>query len=484
MKLQLRWLSRMYGILDIGTTGVKLFIYDKKGLLKYSHKTPLEFMRLGENYIEQDSKKLWEIITIYLKKLKNEYSQYIGISTYRASVLIWDKDGKPLTNIITWIDRRGIAVLKNLPIYLKFFSKIPQLKPVFSPDSPAILYKWLLMNNPNLKDMVENGEAYFGTLDSYLAYRLTGEYVTDVTNATLTGLIHPKTLKPIKIINSLLGLPEYNPRIISNTDFLGEVDGMAFNALIGDQQAAVLAEGCLKKGCVKITNGTGSFIDMVLPEFKMPKKGLIPIIIIKSEDSIIYGVEGFLPSSGIVLDWMVKKNIIKNYEEICEDSSSVKDLFLLPAFRGLRFPYLLASTSIILGLSLKNDNLDLARGFINGVAFLLQEIFHEMILQFEYRPDVIYCDGGFSRCNKLVQTIADYTGFYIARPHNVEASGKGVLKLLEIASGNLSLKDISESEESIDLFTPNISESDRIQITKKWRYVLKQVQRTDLLRNI
>ncbi len=474
----------MYGVLDIGTTGVKVFIYDKEGVLKYFHKTPLGFTKTKANYIEQDSNRLWEIIIAYLKKFRNESVRYVGVSTYRASVLIWNGNGKPLTNIVTWIDRRGADVLNKLSLHLKFLSKFPNLKPIFSFDSPTILYKWFLMNDPKLKNMIKNGKAYFGTLDSYIAYKLTGKYVTDATNAALTGLIHPKTLKPIKIINSLLDLPEYIPRIVSNTEFLGEIEGMAINVLIGDQQAAILAEGCLKKGCIKITNGTGSFVDMVLSGFKMPKKGLIPIIVVKTDNSMIYGIEGYLPSSGIVLDWMINKGFIKKYEDICDDSLSIQNPLFLPTFRGLRIPRYLASTSIILGLSLKNDNLDLARGFINGVAFLIQEILHEMIWQFKYRPNVIYANGGLSRCNKLVQAIADYTGFHIARPHDIEASGKGVLKLLEVTSGKSSLKDISEPEKEIDLYTPSISEADRVEITKKWRYILKQLQKTDLLRSI
>ena len=463
----------MYGVIDIGTTGVKLFIYDKEGALKYFHKTPLEFMKLKTNYVEQDSGRLWDIIMIYLKKLKKEDIKYMGLSTYRASVVVWDKTGKPLTNIITWIDRRGMYVLSGLPIYLKLLSKFPQLNAIFSPDSPAILYKWLLLNYPNLKKKIENGKAYFGTLDSYIAYRLTGEYVTDVTNATLTGLIHPKTLKPIKVVNMLLGLPLYNARVVSNTEPLGEVEGMVFTVLIGDQQAAALAEGCLKKGCIKITNGTGSFVDMILPKFKMPKNGLIPIVVVKTNDFLLYGVEGFLPSSGVVLDWMVKKRIIKSYEEICMDKFSGENLFFLPMFRGLRIPSHPSSSGVIFGLSLKSNTIDIARGFINGVAFLIQEIFQEMMRQFNHNPDAIYCDGGFSRCNKLVQTIADYTGFNVFRSHDVEGSGRGVLKLLEIASGKLSFNDINKPEHTTDLFTPSIDEHDRIEIIKKWQHALE-----------
>ena len=458
----------MYGVIDVGTTGTKLFIYNREGVLFFSTKVSLGFERREGNYIEQDSGKLWEIISSFMKKLKHENVKYLGLTTYRASVLLWDKYGRPLTNVITWIDRRGLEVKRSFSPLLKFLSKMPLLKSILSIDSPAMLYKWLIWKNPGFRKRIETGEIYFGTLDSYLAYRLTGEYVSDITNATLTGLIHPKSLKPISIVNRLLDIPEYSPRIVDNVESIGEVDGIEFNVMIADQQAAAVAEGCVKNEDVKITNGTGSFVDMALDKFKMPKRGLIPITIIKIGDHVVYGVEGFLPSSGIVLEWMVDKNIVDSYEAICEDEASGEEIFFLPMFRGLRVPYHLSASGAVLGLTLNSSSMDLARGFINGVAFFIHEILDEMIRQFDVRPDVIYCNGGLSQCNRLIQAIADYTGFYVARSRSTDATAYGTLKLLEIGSGKISIGDIGEPEENVELFRPRLSESDRRQIINKW----------------
>lgn len=463
----------MYGVIDVGTTSTKLYIYSKEGKIKYSTRTRLGFERREGNYIEQDSNRLWEITKAFLNKMENERVKYFGLTTYRASVLVWDKEGKPLTNVITWIDRRGLEVKKSFPLYLKVLSKFPMLKSVLSIDSPAMLYKWLIWKKPELKNEIQKEEAYFGTLDSYLTYRLTGEYVSDITNATLTGLIHPKTLKPLSIVSRILGTPDYSPRIVDNVETIGEIGNMEFSVLIADQQAATVAEGCLKKGRVKITNGTGSFVDMVLDEFKMPKGGLIPITVVKVGDKTVYGVEGFVPSSGIVLDWMVDKNIVEDYKSICSDEEEGEEIFFLPMFRGLRIPYHLSASGAVLGLTLNSSSMDIARGFINGLAFLIQEILREMIGQFKHRPDVLYCNGGLSQCRRLLQAIADYTGYYVARSRGDDATAHGVLNLLEISSGRKSLEDIREPEEGVVLYTPKLSEKDRIEKIKKWREALK-----------
>ncbi len=463
----------MYGVIDVGTTSTKLFIYDRKGDMHFSTKVRLGFERREGNYIEQDSNRLWSIVETFLRKMKQENVKNFGLTTYRASVLIWDKDGKPITNVITWIDRRGLEVKRNFSLFMKLLSKLPMLKSVLSIDSPAMLYKWLILKDPRLKKEIERGDLFFGTLDSYLAYKLTGEYISDVTNATLTGLIHPKTLKSLSIVSRLLGIPDYSPRIVDNVELLGEVDGIEFNVMIADQQAAAVAEGCLKGGMVKITNGTGSFVDMALEDFKMPKKGLIPVTLVKVGDNIVYGVEGFIPSSGIVLDWMVEKNIVDDYKTICSDEEEGEEIYFLPMFRGLRVPYHLAASGSVLGLTLNSSSMDIARGFINGLAFLIQEILNEMIWQFNYRPDVLYCNGGLSQCRRLLQAIADYTGFYVVRSRGADATAHGVLKLLEISSGRQSIEDIREPEENIELFTPKLPEKKRIKKIEKWRKALE-----------
>jgi len=464
----------MYGIIDVGTTGVKTFIYDKNGMLIDSKKISLKFERQHNRYIEQDSKKLWDIIILSLKKLKHSGVRYFGVTTYRASVLVWDKDGNPYTNIITWIDRRGLEVFSNLPFYLKILAKLPYLKAIFSIDSPAILYRWILDKNPEYRDRIEKGELYFGTLDSYITYRLTGKYISDITNATLTGLIHPRTLKPISIATKLLRLPEYNPLITDNIDDFGEINGMEYVVSIADQQAASIAEGCIRNGCVKITNGTGSFVDMALDRFKMPREGLIPIRIVKIGNYEVFGVESFIPSSGIVLDWMLSKNIINNYNDICNDFEFNDIIYFLPMFRGLRIPYHLGASATIFGLTFNSSIKDIARGFIDGIAFLIQKILNEIKLDTGLKPDKVYCNGGLSKCNRLIQRISDYTGFDIVRPHSLEASSRGVLRLLRIARGELGIDDIKEPAESeVDIFKPLIPDKDRVDLIRKWEKALE-----------
>ncbi len=232
--------------------------------------------------------------------------------------------------------------------------RLPLLGSILIPTSPVAQILWLLGNRQDLAQRIRKGEAFIGTLSSYLAYLVSNRYINDASNEALTGLWHPGNLRRIDLVYELLGIPrEVGPEVIDNVHELGEVDGMKVGVLIADQQAAMVGEGCLSVGCGKVTNGTGSFMDAVVDEFKLVGGGLLPLLILKYGGNVFYGVEGFLPATGSVIDWLVRLGLLSSPQEL--DGLAHVDtqgIVVIPALAGVNVPPRPCARGLIDGLTL------------------------------------------------------------------------------------------------------------------------------------
>ncbi len=466
----------MYAVVDVGTTGVKLFVYDKDLRVIYRERIAMGFKKVGNNYLEQDSGKIFDVVLRFIKKAREKDAKYLGLTTYRASLVAWRKDGKPLTNVITWIDKRGLEVTSRFPLHLKLLSRVGILKPILSIESPAVLEKWMIDNVSGLFNSLKKGDAFIGTLDSFLAYRLTGHYISDATNISLTGLIHPRTFKPINMVFNLLKLPPVYPEVVDNIGDFGEIEGLELKVLIADQQAAIIAENCLEKGCIKVTHGTGSFVDVITgSDFTMVGGGVIPIVVYRLDGKAIYGVEGFIPTTGIVLDWLLLKGFYKSYEEFNEYArGGGRRIFFLPSFRGLRVPYVPDLRGVIADIDLTVDKSSVAYSFLEAIAFLTYKILSRIKEKVALKR-ILRANGGLSKSDTLLELTANITGLVVERQRDIEASARGTALLLKVASGDIQLRDISSYREVESRFQPSISGEERKQTLDFWEKGLKVV---------
>lgn len=465
----------MYGVIDVGTTGVKLTVYNSRGDRVYHEKVVLGFEKLSSGLVEQDSQALIKVVRGLARKAREYGAKSLGISVYRASVVAWSRSGEPLTNVITWVDGRGRSVVEKLPLHAKLLSRLSKpLSYILSPDSPAVLMKWVYENIPRLREKAQKGDAYVWTLDSFLLYNLTGRFVSDASNITLTGLVHPKGFREIRLVYDLLGLPRIQPEIVDNIGEYGSFEGLELRAIIADQQSAAVGLGAVERGRAESVHGTGSFLEFCTSDFTMPPPGLIPVVQVKVEKTVVYGIEGFLRTTGSVVDWLKNIGFYKDYEEMEKlASEGSRQVLLFPSFGGIRVPRAQNIAGFIMGLTLGTTRGDIVAGLAWGVALYMAYILGLMEKVGGRLKEPLWAAGGFSKSNIFLQFLSDATGVAVARPVDVEASSRGVLKLLMLAEG-VAGKEILKQQLPVESeFKPRLDEKYREKYMSNFRKLVE-----------
>ncbi|GAB6945560.1 FGGY-family carbohydrate kinase [Vulcanisaeta sp. JCM 14467] len=429
------------GVIDVGTTNIKLIVYDEELNQRYSETVNVPMIFPGDYQVEQDANALKSAFNHLINVARDRGIKYLGISTYRASILAWDRSGNPLINVITWLDRRGLGIVNKLPY--SFMRHLPLLSSILIPTSPVMQILWLLRNKRDLIERVRKGEVFIGTLSSYLAYLVSNRYINDASNEALTGLWHPGNFRRIDAVYELLGIPrEVGPVVVDNINEFGEVNGIRVGVLIADQQAAMVGEGCLGIGCGKVTNGTGSFVDAVIDRFRLIGDGLLPLLILKYGGNVFYGVEGFLPATGSVIDWLVKLGLLSSPQEL--DSLvnvNTQGIVVVPALAGVNVPPRPCARGFIDGLTLNTTRESFVRATIEGIVQLIGLIFDK--IKAYSRVNVVRVDGGLSRSVLFLRLLATALNTVVERQRDVEATARGVAALLKVFKGDWSLNDIA-----------------------------------------
>lgn len=432
-----------YGVIDIGSSGVKLSIYDRDLKCVLLEKVAIPLSTTPEGFVEHDSRAIRSAFLSFIKRLREAGVKLAGVATYRASILAWNKEGDPLTNVITWLDPRGKAVASR-PFY-RALRALPILSKVLRPDSPAIRIKWLLESNEGIKRRVEEGEAFVGTLSSYVAYLISRRYVNDLTNEALTGLIHPRTLKRLDVVYSLLRIPRaVDPEIVDNVGYIGSIDGVDVVSLIADQQAAIVGSSCLDKSCLKITGGTGVFIDAVVDKFTIPGGGLIPLVVYKIGPDRLYAIEGFTVG-GYVVEWLAKLGLIPSVDALDDAvSRAERSPVFIPSLLDIGLPVKRCGGSgLIYGLSTSHSKEDLVRGALEGLVCTIGSVV-DIVEKAAGRRSVVRADGGLSNSSYYLKLLSTLCGRRVERIRGSYATGRGVAMLEALYEGSLRLSDLAK----------------------------------------
>lgn len=462
---------RRYGVVDIGGTGVKAKVYTEDFNVIASTKVNLEFIVTREGFIEHNPMRLLDALRYAINWLKGYNVKVAGISTYRASIIAWDREGTPLTNIITWLDPRGKDVVSK-PLY-RVLRLLPVLGKILRPDSPAVKIKWLLESRPELKSRILRGEAYIGTLSSYISYVISKRYVNDLSNEALTGLIHPVTLKRLNVVYSLLKIPEViNPEVIDNVGYIGSLNGVDIVALIADQQAALIGSSCLSQKCLKITSGTGIFVDAPVEHFTIPKGNLIPLVVYNIKGRRLYAIEGFTSIGGSVVDWLLRVGLIRDLEELDVIAlRSGNPVVFIPSLSRTLMPWFRDhSSGLIYGLSLSHGREDMVRGALEGMALTVYDLL-SIVESSVGRRDVIRADGGLSNSIVYLKLLASLCGRSIERVKGVDATSRGVAMLVALHEGMLELGDF-ERIADVDFIARPGEERVKVDVSM-WRRALR-----------
>ena len=427
----------LFACVDVGTTTIKLNVYDSSLVRRQSESLRVPVSAEGL----QDAEQVFRAVRHLFDRGRQLGAKSAGLSTYRASTVAWAKDGTPLTPIVTWTDRKVFSTYHNLPWHIKLAGKVPPLDLVISAYSPVMKFLRLRELNPNMPEGTMEW-----TVDAYLAYRLTGKLVSDATNACLTGIVDPRSMKEIGVVRSLFKLRMETPALVENSERIGDAGGIELNALIADQQAASVGEWTLDRGTAKVTNGTGTFVDVPTEGFSR-RGDLIPMVLLKHRGKAWFGVEGYLPTTGKAIDLMLSMGLIRDYSdlEVADDRGTI----FIPALSGLQVPRAPNAKGLIAGLDLASDRGAVVSGLLKAIAFHARLVLE----QSGETPKVLRADGGLSKSNELLSRISAATGVPVERSSDLEATSRG-LAMLQLASlGKGKLEDLAKVRGETEVFS-------------------------------
>lgn len=450
--------------LDQGTTSSRAIIFNKKGEIE--HIAQKEFTQIfpKSGWVEHDAEDIWSsqlaVLTESIAQLKPEQDNIkaIGITNQRETTIVWNKKtGKPIYNAIVWQDRRTADYCKS--IAAKGLDKLIQDKTGLLIDAyfSASKINWILSHVEGAKELAKNGELAFGTVDSWLIYKLTNgqKHITDVSNASRTLLYNIHDLDWDQELLDIFDIPKNMlPTVMSSSEVYGEtsipLDGhtIPIAGIAGDQQAALFGQLCTNKGMVKNTYGTGCFMLMNIgnkPVISSNK--LVTTIGWKIGNDVQYALEGSIFIAGAVVQWLRDElGIIKNSEDIEKLALKVDDtdgIYFVPAFSGLGAPHWNPEArGTLLGLSRGSTDAHIARAALESIAYQTYDILKAMENDSNSTIKELRVDGGATNNKFLMQFQADILQTNVLKPAVTETTALGAAYLAGLAVGFW--KDIEE----------------------------------------
>ena len=486
----------MNGILaiDQGTTSSRAIIFSKSGKKLIS--SQLEFKQFfpKNGWVEHNPNEIWSTtikvtknVLLKSKKLKINIKA-LGITNQRETTVCWDKrTGEPVYNAIVWQDRRTENYCKKIKKKEKLIRKKTGL--FLDPYFSATKIKWIIDNVPKAKKLFKKNELLFGTIDTFLIWKLTNGkiHATDATNASRTMLFNITSNKWDKDILKIFKLNEkILPTVKNSADDFGftseKIVGqkIKISAVLGDQQAAALGQACFEKGSVKSTYGTGAFLLMNTGEKKiMSKNKLITTICYRINNKTTYALEGSIFIAGAGVQWLRDKiRLIDNAyetEKVAKSKKNSKGVYVVPAFTGLGAPYWNSkSRGLITGLTRDSDWRDLVRATIESVAYQTSDLFLSMRKD-GLNPKSVKVDGGMVSNNWFVQFLSEILKIKITRSKINETTALGAAYMAGYQTGIYrSLSDIKQNWKKDRDFKPKFNKSYRNKLLQGWQQAIKK----------
>ncbi len=450
-----------------------------------------------QGWVEHDAMEIWSsqaaVCVEVLQKAQIKASQVaaIGITNQRETTIVWDKKtGLPVHQAIVWQDRRTAAYCESLK--QKGAGNMVQEKTGLLLDAyfSASKIRWILDQIPNGQQRAENGELAFGTVDSWLLYKLTNQKVhaTDVSNASRTLLFNIHTLTWDEELLTLFQIPKVMlPEVQANSHLFGKTEGELFvesipiAGMAGDQQAALFGQMCVEKGMAKNTYGTGCFIMINTGNQVVASKNrLISTIAWKVNEEVNYAIEGSIFIGGAVVQWLRDGlGIVKNSADVEALAASVKTsegVVFVPAFTGLGAPHWKPdATGTITGITRGTQAAHIARAALEAVAMQTKDVVDAMQQDIQTSIKELRVDGGATANNLLMQIQADVLNATVLRPKIMETTALGAAFFAGLAIGFW--KDISTLQAIVQIdkiFAPQ-PQNDAKSLFEKWEKVIQRI---------
>jgi glycerol kinase len=475
-------------VIDEGTTGTRALLFDRSFRIKGQSYDEITQYTPSEDKVEHDPIEIYEkSLEMCRKVLKQsgvtaDQIACIGITNQRNTSLLWDKNtGKPLYNAIVWQDTRTANVsakIKESPEYPKIFNSTGK---VIAPHCSGLMLQWLIENVPGAKQKVQSGDALFGTIDTWLVWKLTGgkTHAVSYSNASSMGCLDLGSGTWNKHFLDYLGVPmSVFAEIRSESADYGVTDQLGapipITGVIADQQSSLFAQGCHTQGTVKCTNGTGSFMDINIgTNCVVASGGLDTLIAWNLKGVVTYAVEGFAAVTGSAVQWLRDGlEIIRDSSETESIAAQVTDtngVYFVPALAGLitphQDPY---ARGVIVGITRGAKKAHIVRATLESIAFTIKDIMTVVEKETGVKINDIKIDGGASRNNLLAQMMADHINARIDRTVTTEATSLGAAQMAGMQAGIWKMEDFTSVVEIEKSFAPVMSEADRTAAYTGW----------------
>jgi glycerol kinase len=484
---------KYFGSIDQGTTSTRFIVFNEEGRIVAQHQQEFKQYLPNEVSVEHDPLEIWNSVINCIEKVDNEFSinelDSIGITNQRETTVAWRKStGEPLHHALVWQDTRTQDICNEL-------KQMDNLKDEFNKTGlPIATYfslskiLWLLRNVDKVQNARVDDDLCFGTIDSWLLFKLTGEHVTDVTNASRTLLMDLKTLDWLENVFDSLdiplnSLPSIKPSLYlygTNEEILKNVP---ITAVLGDQQASLFGQNCISSGDVKNTYGTGCFaLTNTGSEIVHSNNGLLSTVAYQVDgQDPKYALEGSVSIAGAAVQWLRDNlNIIKSSSEVESLAMEVKDngdVYFVPAFSGLFSPHWdETARGVLVGLSRFSNKSHIARAVLESVAYQSYELLESMEKDMGTTFDSVNVDGGMVENNLLMQFQSDiFDKKVISQEINeITALGAGAASYLFI--NNLPLKNMSSLISQSKSWNPNIDTKQRKLYISKWNKAISKAK--------
>ncbi len=484
--------------IDQGTTSSRAMIFDESGHCVVQAQQEFSQIYPQDGWVEHDPEEIWQsVLDVCRQTLKQAEAAEIdvvgiGITNQRETTLVWDRlTGKPLYNAIVWQDRRTADYCSELKTggNEEQVSELTGL--LLDPYFSATKLRWILDHVDGARAKAEKGDLAFGTVDSFLLWRLTGgaTHATDATNASRTMLFNIHTQEWDESLLGLFEIPRpLLPEVKDCIADFGTTDAKLFGRSIpiggiaGDQQAAAIGQACLEPGMIKSTYGTGCFVLMNTGDkaFRSQNR-LLTTVAYRVAGQVSYAIEGSIFVAGAAIQWI--RDGLKlidsagEVEDLAQGLDSNRGVYLVPAFTGLGAPHWDPhARGAIFGLTRDTGIAEIVRATLESVGYQTYELMEAMKRDSDTGSKALRVDGGMVANNWFLQFLADILDVPVERPKVTETTALGAAYLAGIQLGVFeSLADIQNHWQRDALFTPRLNTAERKDLLRGWDKAVSRV---------
>ncbi|MFP6626930.1 MAG: glycerol kinase GlpK [Deltaproteobacteria bacterium] len=486
--------------LDQGTTGSTVMVFDQRGRVLGRAYSEFKQFYPKPAWVEHDAEEIWRVTySLIAKACRNAGIRpadlaAIGITNQRETTVLWDrKSGRPLHRAIVWQDRRTAAHCQKLKSAGLTAAVRRKTGLVIDPYFSATKLAWLLDNVRGARAKAVRGQLAFGTIDSWLIWKLSGGKVhaTDYTNASRTMLFNIRSRRWDKSLCETLGIPpEVLPEVRPSAGSFGATaagllgkGSIPITGVAGDQQAALFGQGCFRPGMVKNTYGTGCFILMFTGDRPVVSKNhLITTMACAADGGPAYALEGSIFIAGAAVQWLrdglglIKK--AADSQAAARRVESTLGVYLVPAFAGLGAPYWDAEArGALVGLTQGVTADHVIRATLESLAYQTRDVVEAMSADAGRRLRLLRVDGGAAANDFLMQFQADILGVGVDRPRVVETTAVGAALLAGLGAGIFKgAGDVEKARQADRVFRPSMKPSQRARLYRGWQEAVGRVR--------